>query len=874
MPAYNSASTIGEALESVVAQTHSAWEVIVVDDGSTDATGELARQFAARDERIRVVSQPNGGESCARNTGVGHSGYDWLHFLDADDWIAPACLERLTAELTANPELDAVHCRTVRVAKDGTLVNDDYMAPSGDLFPTLARRAAFFVHACTVRRSLVEEVGRFDTSLKKAADWDLWQRIARTGARFGAVREVLAYYRMMPNSSSLEAEQLFCDVLTVLKRGHSTDPRVKNPHPDYAAGWRGNTVESQEFYLLAWCAGLMMGRGRDAKRLLKAVKNDRYAELYPPAVALSIFEAATLPACETPSAWETIWPDIHGLAEKFLVALERQSGTPDLASRALLELKKLVLKHSTTWAPVIAQQDLEKARLEKDRGRWEQSAEGLKRDKALLETQAADWQQVVETLKFEGISLRDDLSRGQQEKAALQAEATNLAQTASRLEQDKKSLEDQSGNWRQLTERLQQENASLIGNWERLASALTQEKKSLEEQRSTWQELAARLEQEKASLRADLDSSYQVASRLEQERASLTADLDSSRQVASRLEQEKASLTAHLDSSRQVVSRLEQEKASLTADLDSSHRVNSRLEQEKASLTAEISTGREAATQLEQEKKSLDEQRNSLQELAAGLEQAKASLTVELAGWQETASRLEQEKRSAEERAERLQQDKESLKRDLHDAASREDALEQDTSSLAVEASAWKRLAGQRESAIAELRTRTWIRLGTSSGLMKTPGLANDGIQGDPSEFITKTAELRTAGGGIAKLLLPAGNPEVLRIDIEKIGTKTPWDIQVNLANLKVKLNQRYSVCFRARADERRSLMVGFAKAYEPWDSLGLFRNVELTTEWRSFQEDFVAIADDDNARIHFDLGDRDVAVEISAVKLRASSRG
>ena len=332
MPAYNAARTIAAALESVLAQTHPNWEVIVVDDGSTDATGELARRFAARDARIKVVSQRNGGESAARNTGVGLASYDWLHFLDADDWIAPTCLERLTAELAANPELDAVHCRGVRVAQDGTFFGENYVAPTGDLFPTLARRAAFPVHACVVRKSLVEAVGKFDTTLKTSPDWDLWQRIARGGARFGSVSEVLVYYRMTANSSSLGADQLFSDILTVLRRGHSRDPRVPKPLPEYAEGWRGATVESQEFYLLSWCAGLLIGYGQDARRLFEAVKNDRYAELSPQAIAESVFGAAILPSCQPPAAWEKLWPAIQALADQFLVALEQQSGTPDLSS--------------------------------------------------------------------------------------------------------------------------------------------------------------------------------------------------------------------------------------------------------------------------------------------------------------------------------------------------------------------------------------------------------------------------------------------------------------------------------------------------------------------------------------------------------------
>ena len=88
MPAYDAETTLSEALESLLAQTYSAWEAIVVDDGSTDRTAEIAAMFAARDERLRVVRQPNAGESAARNAGAAIAKSDWLVFLDADDWCS------------------------------------------------------------------------------------------------------------------------------------------------------------------------------------------------------------------------------------------------------------------------------------------------------------------------------------------------------------------------------------------------------------------------------------------------------------------------------------------------------------------------------------------------------------------------------------------------------------------------------------------------------------------------------------------------------------------------------------------------------------------------------------------------------------------
>jgi glycosyltransferase involved in cell wall biosynthesis len=382
IPAYNAAKTLAETLESLLAQTHSDWEAIVVDDGSKDQTAVIAASFAERDSRVRTFSQPQGGEAAARNAGIALARYDWLLFLDADDWISPAHLERMTGELMAHPELDAVHCGSARVAPDGTLIAEKYLPPTGDLFPTLARRVAFPIHACIVRRSLVESSGKFDTSLRTCPDWDLWQRIARMGARFGAVREVLAFYRMRPNSASLEAYQLFKDAFRVLCQGHAPDPRVKNPHADHANGRPREEIQSQEFYLLSWCAGLLLGSGADARPLLELVKDDRYSELYADAVAQSIFEAAPLPTCQPPHAWEQLWPKIQQRVNAFLVALENQSMAPNLAHRARVSLQKMILKHSSTWQPMM--EDFENT-IESQNARLEKHAQTIKEQGDFIE---------------------------------------------------------------------------------------------------------------------------------------------------------------------------------------------------------------------------------------------------------------------------------------------------------------------------------------------------------------------------------------------------------------------------------------------------------------------------------------------------------
>ncbi len=102
MPAYNVEAFIGEAIESVLRQSVSDWELIVVDDGSTDATAGIVRRFT--DPRIQFIRQENAGVSAARNRGIAAARGAYFAFLDADDRLRPTALERLSARFEGAPK--------------------------------------------------------------------------------------------------------------------------------------------------------------------------------------------------------------------------------------------------------------------------------------------------------------------------------------------------------------------------------------------------------------------------------------------------------------------------------------------------------------------------------------------------------------------------------------------------------------------------------------------------------------------------------------------------------------------------------------------------------------------------------------------------
>jgi peptidoglycan/xylan/chitin deacetylase (PgdA/CDA1 family) len=343
VPARNAASTLEECLESVCAQDLPDWEVVLVDNGSTDATAVLAATQAERDARVRVLRVDEPGVCGARNAGIAASRAGWLLFLDADDWLLPHALGAFLEAAHPDSALDAVHAGWSFVAPDGTVTDARFEGDSRRLFPVLARTCPFAIHACLVRREAVLRAGGFDPAFVTCEDWDLWQRVARTGAAFGSLPEVVSCYRVRPGSASFDARRLLADGLRVITTGHGPDPRVATPAPEHAGGRASGLLASARLAYTAWPAGLVLAAGGDARPLLAAVGDDRESGLDPDDVAQHLFTAASLPS-RSASAWESVWERSGPDVERFVDALEAQAGAPGLAHGVLRILERKTLE--------------------------------------------------------------------------------------------------------------------------------------------------------------------------------------------------------------------------------------------------------------------------------------------------------------------------------------------------------------------------------------------------------------------------------------------------------------------------------------------------------------------------------------------------
>ncbi len=133
--------------------------------------------------------------------------------------------------------------------------------------------------------------------------------------------------------------------------------------------------------------------------------------------------------------------------------------------------------------------------------------------------------------------------------------------------------------------------------------------------------------------------------------------------------------------------------------------------------------------------------------------------------------------------------------------------------------------------------------------------------------------QLRLDDGNQARLVA-AGAPDSIRVAIEELGAAGESQIQINMPYYPVTNGQRYAVSFRARADEPRTVGVGFAAAHAPWTGLGLYQSIGLIKEWRNFELEFTATSDDANARVHLDVGGATPSLEVGAISLRTMPDG
>jgi glycosyltransferase involved in cell wall biosynthesis len=217
IPAYNAECTILETIASVQEQTFSDFEVIVINDGSTDRT--LERLTTVKDSRLKIFSYENGGVSVARNHGIAHATGEFISFIDADDLWTPDKLELQLAALQKHPEAGVAYSWTSNMSDEKKSFDIGHSPIFiGNVYPELLV-TNFIANGSNllIRRQAIESVGEFDPALSGCADWDFYVRLAARWL-FVVVPKPQILYRQSSGSMSSKIETMEKENIFVIEK--------------------------------------------------------------------------------------------------------------------------------------------------------------------------------------------------------------------------------------------------------------------------------------------------------------------------------------------------------------------------------------------------------------------------------------------------------------------------------------------------------------------------------------------------------------------------------------------------------------------------------------------------------------------------------
>ena len=222
IPAYNQAEYLGDAIRSVLSQTYQDFEIIVVDDGSTDNTPLVANEFS---DNIRYIRQENKGLAGARNTGIRNAKSTYIALIDSDDIWLPNFLQKMMDLVAEDPDAFVYYCSARYIDTKGNelpQIVDSKFVPDGTMYETLVKANFIIPSTVVMMRSAVLAAGLFDDSFRACEDWDLWLRLAPT-CHFTSIRDCLVKYRLHGSSLSADPRKMQQAVKAVIEKHFGPD---------------------------------------------------------------------------------------------------------------------------------------------------------------------------------------------------------------------------------------------------------------------------------------------------------------------------------------------------------------------------------------------------------------------------------------------------------------------------------------------------------------------------------------------------------------------------------------------------------------------------------------------------------------------------
>ena len=263
IPAYNAMCYLPDTLDNLLKQTYNDFEVIIVNDGSSDSIEQWFSQF--KDQRIKLISQENQGAGIARNTGIINARSEYIAFLDADDIWEPTKLEKQVRILEDNPEVGLVYTWVEYVNEIGQSTGRVLKhTAEGNVWEKLIESNPIECGSVAmVRRSCFDDVGIFDVNVGSfVEDWELWLRIA-SRFPFKVVKEVLVYYRQHSNSASKNWQAMEKGYNIVIEKAFDSAPNklkyLQNKSYAYAyfcLAWKPLQARTQDYKTAVYFRGL------------------------------------------------------------------------------------------------------------------------------------------------------------------------------------------------------------------------------------------------------------------------------------------------------------------------------------------------------------------------------------------------------------------------------------------------------------------------------------------------------------------------------------------------------------------------------------------------------------------------------------------
>lgn len=385
IPACNAGETLARMLDSLVTQSRPDWQAIIVDDGSTDGTRQVAETYLSLDPRFSLLLHDGAptGVSAARNRGIAAATGRWLLFLDSDDTVEPGFVAKMLAKLESVPGAKVAYCSSRVVSTTGRLGAIRFPAEIARApFETFARYAPLVIHGAVFDRALVVAQGGFDVGLRTYEDLDFQQRVARTGVPFLPVPEAVAFYHMRKGSLSADTMALLADGTLVIERAFAPDPRVVGPAERHIGG-ADPALGSKEVALglnALWCVTDHVGQGGEATGLLLPLLDPRLdlTEICRMVILEGLATGARRLADELPhgdpgfvARVDALLMEVEraaerpGLARLLRFALEPEIFSPHkLTERLVVDRTLLVRQDIGRLAPIAIDADIDRVQVE------------------------------------------------------------------------------------------------------------------------------------------------------------------------------------------------------------------------------------------------------------------------------------------------------------------------------------------------------------------------------------------------------------------------------------------------------------------------------------------------------------------------------